>query len=111
MCVILSTFEQNRIAMYLAEKRQSTNVPLYIPIFERLSAGKDLEQKTEINDVLKLAKKISIGQKEIFEAPNNYFYLITFLLTHGRSFLSEFDDKAISTVTYSRVRDILKKAV
>lgn len=96
--------------MYLAKKNIDTNLPIYVSLFRKLATGTNTEYKKEINSALLEAKAISCGEKEIFNARNDYFYLVSFLLTNAEEFLKNLDATKINNETYKKIGEILKKS-
>ncbi len=93
--------------MYLAKKNNNLNLPIYLSLFKKLAKGEALESKEEINKVLVEIKHISEGETDIFSARNDYYYLVSFLLSHGSQFLEKLDEKSIDATTYQEIAKLL----
>lgn len=95
--------------MYLAKKTINSNLPIYLALFKRLATGVTLDTQEEINEVIKVTKHISLGESDIYSARNDYFYLVSYLLSNGKDFLKKLDEESIDQNTYSEIAKILAK--
>lgn len=93
--------------MYLAKKNDNGNLPIYVSLFKRLAYGHEVESKSEIIDVLKETKRISTGEKDIYSARNDYYYLVSYLLSYGKEFLKDLDEENIDSSTFQEIVEIL----
>ena len=69
--------------MYLAQssKTLQTQIPFYVNILENIIANNNPEEKKNIDIAIKEAMDIANNEKSIFSINNNYFFLISTLLT------------------------------
>lgn len=93
--------------MFLADQNTDTHLTVYEVLFDRLANGQDVSSQKEIDEALKFAKKVYAQKASIYSAPSNYFYLITFLLSHGREVVSSFDVDEINSAVYSKVSKLI----
>ncbi len=95
--------------MYLAKQNENTNLSIYVSLFKRLVNGTETTYVDEVKEVIIDAKHISEGSKDIFSARNDYFQLVSFLLSNGKGFLESLDENSIDNSTYQSIIDILNK--
>lgn len=95
--------------MYLAKKNDNGNLPMYKSLFQRLADGETVESLSEIEAVLIDTKHIAAGEKDIYSARNDYFYLVSYLLSNGKEFLKNLDESSIGNSTYRQIADLLNK--
>lgn len=95
--------------MYLAKKSDNGNLPMYISLFQRLANGEKVASLSEIKEVIIKAKHIADGVEDIYTARNDYFYLVSCLLSNGKEFLKKLDENEIGNSTFQGIVEILNK--
>src|SRR5690606_8466268 len=96
--------------MYFAQSQAEFNTPLYVSIFNSLANGRGDSYKSEINSVLREAKQVFKGEKEIYSVRNDYYNLISLLVTKGNSLFSHLNESDISATDYQEVLEVLTES-
>lgn len=96
--------------MYFAQTRVDFNTSLYISMFNSLVEGKGTSYRSEINSVLLDAKKVFEGEKEIYTISNDYFNLISLLVSKGDVLFSDFNESDINPSNYQGVLNALTES-
>ncbi|MCR9171384.1 MAG: hypothetical protein NXI10_02755 [bacterium] len=93
--------------MYFAQTRVDFNAPLYISMFNSLMEGRGDSYRSEIDSVLVEAKKVYNGEKEIYSISNDYFNLVSLLVSKGESLFADFNESEIKSSDYQGVLNVL----
>lgn len=96
--------------MYLAKRYEENGLSIYQSLFRRLIEDNNSDYAENIKNAIIDAKKISIGQLDIFSLKNEYFHLVSFLLENKKNFLADLNIDFIDKTTYTELVDLLENA-
>lgn len=95
--------------MYLAQISTSeTQAPFYINILKNILVNNNIEDKKEIDFAIEEAKAIADGHKDIFSINNDYYFLVSTLLTRYKDKLRLLKSNNYNQSIYSDIIEILK---
>ena len=96
--------------MYLAQTSDAlqAQAPFYINILENIIENQNSQEKRNIDIVIKEAKEIANGNKEIYTIDNNHYFLITTLLTKFRENLIKLQENDYNNKTYNEILNVLR---
>lgn len=95
--------------MYLAKQNDKSSLFIYVSLFNHLLKSENEALSKEVKDIILDAKQISDGKKDIFSAPDDYFQLVSYLLTEGKEFLADLDENSIDKETFEKVKEIISQ--
>ena len=95
-----------RINMYFAQQKNK-NLYIYVSLLRRLAEGKDTTSLEEMKEVILSAKHISEGDQDIYTARNDYFELISYLLSNSTKLLDPIVNNKITKITFENIANKL----
>lgn len=94
--------------MYLAQTNTlETQAPFYANILQDIIDNKNMGNKESIDNAIKEAKKVILGEKNIYSIDNNHYFFITTLLLNYKDKLIEVNDNKINNQTYIDILNLL----